>query len=219
MKNKRNQCGVKKFAEEEILKQIYSKNCEFASTEEPDFIVKIENEKFGVEVTSFFYNESSARLKKMPGYTRKILNSTDDSVLDKRDKDRLFHDLLYLKIDGRWEYIDNRVSVKYSENQKKNVLPEYQEIEEKILRIIDRKNKKAEKYQKLDYLELIIKDEEAIPFKISEPIGKSEKILKSVMNSKFKRLYFLSKYYLFVYGEKAYENMNRCANLSGERNV
>lgn len=219
MKNKRNQCGVKKFAEEEILKQIYSKNCEFASTEEPDFIVKIENEKFGVEVTSFFYNESSARLKKMPGYTRKILNSTDDSVLDKRDKGRVSRVLVYLDILGKWEFLGDIISVKVSKNQGKNILPDYQEIEEKILEIIDKKNKKAEKYQKLDYLELIIKDEEAIPFNILESIGKSEKILKSVMNSKFKRLYFLSKYYLFVYGEKAYENMNRCANLSGERNV
>ncbi len=150
----------------------------------------------------------------MKNYRKKIQGSTDDSVLDKRDKGWISKVLVYLGIGGNWEFLGDSISVKFSKNKDKNTIPEYQEIEEKILQIINKKNIKAEKYQKLDYLELIIKDEETIPFNISEPIGKSEKILKSVINSKFKRLYFLSKDYLFVYGENANENMNRCANLS-----
>ncbi len=63
-KNNNNWDSAKKLAEEEILKQIYCKNCEFTGTEEPDFIVKVGNEIFGVEVTSFFIMRQRQDLKR-----------------------------------------------------------------------------------------------------------------------------------------------------------
>ncbi len=64
MNKNNNYRNRKKFEEEKVLKNISSKNCKFKSTKKPDFIIEVDNETLGVESTSFFYNETTARLKK-----------------------------------------------------------------------------------------------------------------------------------------------------------
>ncbi len=50
------------------------KEFDIEETEKPDFLVtnKKFQEKFGVEVTELFINQSSARIKKIPNYIGQI---------------------------------------------------------------------------------------------------------------------------------------------------
>ena len=67
---------MNKIEEKKILNEIYTDNMfEIQESEQPDFVLKNKNnnEKFGVEVTELYHNESSARLKNYPGYFEKIL--------------------------------------------------------------------------------------------------------------------------------------------------
>lgn len=78
---------IKKNKEYQILRKIYTnKKIKIKPSEEPDFIIEFENEKFGVEITEYYYNEASARLKNYKGYIEKILKSDSSNILDKRDK-------------------------------------------------------------------------------------------------------------------------------------
>lgn len=78
---------IKKNKEYKILRKVYTnEKIKIKPSEEPDFIIECEMEKFGVEITEYYYNEASARLKNYKGYTEKILKSDSSDILDKRDK-------------------------------------------------------------------------------------------------------------------------------------
>lgn len=78
---------IKKNKEYKILRKVYTnEKIKIKLSEEPDFIIEYKMEKFGVEITEYYYNEASARLKNYKGYTEKILKSDSSDVLNKRDK-------------------------------------------------------------------------------------------------------------------------------------
>ncbi len=206
----------KKERELEIIKNIYiSENIEIIPDEQPDFIINSDTEKFGVEVTEFYYNESTARLKNYKGYKEKILNSNNDSVLDRRDKGKLTRCQLYCynEKNKKNEYLFDFIDVKYNDENKMSVLPNCQEIENIILNIIECKNKKSQKYEKFNYLELFIQDMENISFDKLEYIANSKKILNKINDSNFKRLYFLSGNKVITIGINPKENFEKYNKL------
>ena len=79
---------IKKHKEYQVLKRIYTSNkIRIQSSERPDFIIESKKEKFGVEITEYYYNETSARLKNYKGYAEKILKSNSIDIIDQRDKE------------------------------------------------------------------------------------------------------------------------------------
>lgn len=210
----------KKNKEFKTLKKIYnSKKITIKDYEKPDFIIEVNNIKFGVEVTEFYLNESVARLINYKGYKEKILNSNDNKVLDKRDIGVLScHELYVLdKMDNQYKIFFDFVAVRYDDNLNFHSKPTYSFVENKIIDIINIKNNKASDYEKFDYIELIIQSMESISEEYIKKLLLSEKILDIVDNSFFKRVYLLIGKYLIVYGENPKENIE-LYNVSGDVN-
>lgn len=204
---------MKKNEEYNVVKKIYqNEKCNIEDSEEPDFIIKTETEKFGVEVTEYYYNESSARLKNYNGYIEKILRNSYDETLDKRDVGMIEKHRLYIKNleTNKYDFLTDMVAIRYNTTYKIGQLPEFKDVEKQIIEIIGRKTKKAEHYNKqLEYLELFINDKENyILYHIKELIN-SKKILDVVIKSKFKRVYIFSGNYLMIIGTNAEENMDK----------
>ena len=67
---------VKKNKERTIFDFVYSDRVfdSVTPTEEPDFKVKNADGEFGVEITEFYFSQSRARIKNIPGYAGEILN-------------------------------------------------------------------------------------------------------------------------------------------------
>lgn len=211
----------KKDNEKIILNKIYNTNIlNIIETEEPDFIIESKNEIFGVEITEFYYNESTARLINYNGYKEKILNSKDNSILDKSDIGKITRKELYIynEKENNWIFLKNYIGIRYSENEEMNVFPNYKEVENKIINIIDKKNNKAKKYQKLKYLELIIQDKEGIKQAYLKELSTSKKIITAIKKSKFKRLYIITGNFLFAYGDNPGENINKYS-IGSDKNV
>lgn len=181
---------------------------EIIESERPDFIIKAQDETFGVEITEFYYNESTARLKNYPGYFNKIISSTSNKVLDKKDIGILSHNKLYIKnpITNKYNFVADTVEAKYHENYLSCQIPRYQDIEPIILEIIKNKNHKAKKYSNLDYFELFINDAENYFEKINLNNQNTEKLLYEVTKSRFRRIYIFSGKLLFVVGDNPKKN-------------
>lgn len=203
---------IKKHKEFLILSKIYTKDrIEIHIFEMPDFILKSSNETFGVEITEYYYNETSARLKNIEGYTRRILKSDSNKVLDKRDIDFLKKGKLYIKDEkvDKYIFLTDTIQLKYSNSYEWGELPKYIDFEKQIINIIESKNEKAKNYYKkgLDYLELFIDDREGYMKNHLEEINNSVEILNEVTKSNYKRVYIISENYLLVIGENPGENM------------
>lgn len=210
----------KKDRELQILKKIYnSDKIAIKDHEQPDFVIETGNVKFGVEVTEFYLNESVARLINYPGYKERILNSKDNSVLDKNDIGVLSRHEMYIldKNDDKYKFLFDFVAVKYDDNLNFNSRPSYEFIENKIIEIINIKNEKSKNYDKFNYNELIIQSMEMISEEYINKLSLSEKILDAVDKSSFKRMYLLIGKYLCVYGENPRENLN-LYNVGGDSN-
>lgn len=196
-----------------VLKNIYYDNkITIISSEQPDFIIDGINEKFGVEVTDYYYNESSARLKNKPEYFESIINSDDSSVLTKKDKDFITKLAIYVKDskDDKYKLLSTVVGLKYNDKYEYNDIPSYEDVEKQIIDIINKKNQKALNYKKLDYYELFIQDKEnyfAINKQCLSKLKNSKLILDNIIKSKFKRVYIFSKNLLCIVGVKPTENM------------
>lgn len=95
----------KKKIERRIFDMVYGKqeNLSVQHKDKPDFWVKnLDGEKFGVEITEFYINESAARLKNIPLYTDELLdhkrfrhkddikNLNIDQIQIKNNKDKVF---------------------------------------------------------------------------------------------------------------------------------
>lgn len=203
---------IKKQKEKNIVINIYnSSEIIIKDSEQPDFIIESSSEKFGVEVTELYLSESEARLNNYSGYKEKILNSNDNSVLDKRDVGTLSKQEVYMlnNITNEWIFLFDFVHVKYDDNKTFHSKPSYDFIENKIIETIDIKDNKAEKYQKSDYNELLINCPTDIPESIIKKLYTSQKIFEKVNNSKFKRVYLLSEKYLCIYGDNPRENLEK----------
>ena len=120
------------------------------NSEEPDFIIKSEKEVFGVEITDYYFNESSARLKNYKGYTNKILNSNSDVILDKRDKGFITKVGIFVKSpeESKYKFITNTIQLRYNELYSFGELPDLKDVEKQIIQIIQIKNNKAKHYKK-----------------------------------------------------------------------
>ena len=200
----------KKEKEKKILSCIYnSDEIHIEESEHPDFIIKAAKETFGVEITEFYYNETTARLINFKGYKERIMNSENSSILDKSDIGKVSKNKLYLfdKCRNEWIFLTDYIGIKYSDKLRMNEIPYYNEIEKRICSIIKHKNLKAKKYKRLDYLELIILDKEKIEMNSLKKLSTSKNILDIVIHSAFRRLYLLSGEYLCVFGIKPSENV------------
>ena len=142
---------IKKHKEFLILKKIYNKEgLKVEASEKPDFIIESEFDRFGVEITEYYYNESSARLKNYEGYSEKILKSNSNDVLDKRDKDFIKKTSLYIKDqrDNTYKFLSDIIQLKYNEDYDIGESPQFRDVENQILDIIETKNNKSKYYQK-----------------------------------------------------------------------
>lgn len=88
---------MKKQREREILDMVFGGHdvLEVTEHENPDFRCTVGLEwEFGVEVTEFFYSESAARLRRIPGYARELLGQA--RYRHKNDKRRIrVEDVIY----------------------------------------------------------------------------------------------------------------------------
>lgn len=210
----------KKARELQILKKIYNSNkMVIKDHEQPDFVIEADNVHFGVEITEFYLNESVARLINYPGYKERILNSKDNSELDKNDIGVLSRHEMYIldKTDDKYKFLFDFVAVKYDDNLNFNSRPSYEFIENKIIEIVNIKNEKSKDYDKFDYNELIIQSMEMTLGEYINKLSLSEKILDVVDKSSFKRMYLLVGKYLCVYGENPRENLE-LYNVGGDSN-
>src|SRR5713101_2273510 len=66
---------MKKNKERTIFDLVYAGRAfdSVTPTEEPDFRVKNADGEFGVEITEFYFSQSEARIKNIPGYFQEIL--------------------------------------------------------------------------------------------------------------------------------------------------
>lgn len=210
----------KKDRELQILKKIYNSNkIIIKDHEQPDFVIEADKVTFGVEITEFYLNESVARLINYPGYKERILNSKDNSVLDKNDIGVLSRHEMYIldKTDDKYKFLFDFVAVKYDDNLNFNSKPSYEFIENKIIEIINTKNEKSKDYDTFDYNELIIQSMEMISEEYINKLSLSENVLDAVDKSSFKRMYLLIGKYLCVYGQNPRENLD-LYNVGGDSN-
>lgn len=135
----------KKVLERAILNKVFSeKEFDIEETEEPDFLVtnKKFQEKFGVEVTELFINQSSARIKKIPNYIGQILNGEDERRYKTKDD---ITNLPTVKI-----YIKDNVKNTYSPVLEKAVKIPTMSIEEYIENVKNLYKRKTLKIIKID---------------------------------------------------------------------
>jgi len=175
-----------------ILDYIYKDipGLQIKRNERPDFRLKYKYLKnyFGVEVTEFYFDETSARLKNIPEYLDDLLN--DKKYLHKKDRKAL-------------EIEKVTIISKNGENKGEpeaviHKLPSLSSCQEKIIQIINDKNKKYYEYDKtLQHINLIIYDSEGFLFRIRTKdfynIIYTRNIIESIITSNFREIYFITR--------------------------
>lgn len=178
-----------------ILKKVFSeKEFDIKETEEPDFILTNEKskEKFGVEITELFINQSSARIKKIPNYISTILNGENERRYKAKE------DIANLPT--------VKIYVKDERNNKRNIVLEkavkiptvsIEEYIEKVKQSIQTKNNKNYK-NRCENVELVINDAEEFFYDkdilLLNKLLKNEELLRLVKNSIFRVIYIITKY-------------------------
>jgi len=162
---------------------------EIEKTDKPDFTIKHKNDKFsfGVEVTEFYFSESSARLRNIPEYLEEIFDRK--SYRHKDDKEAL-------KL-GKITIISEEGDRKEDTTGVIQKLPGITKYLEKIGLIIKTKNKKFHEYDKyLNHINLILYDTENYLFSIQHKnfskIFFTEDITESIVKSEFREIYFIT---------------------------
>ena len=205
-----------------VLKEIYHDDKVIITESEcPDFIINGIDEKFGVEVTNYYYNESSARLKNKPGYFESIINSPDNTILTQRDKGIITKQTIYVKEpdDDKYKFLLDSVGVKYNGNYDYGINPIYEDVEKQLIDRINEKSVKANDYQKLDYYELFIQDREnyfAMDSQRQLKFSNFKALLDDVEKSNYRRAYIFSEKVLCSIGDKPNENLIKCEMFNGE---
>lgn len=139
-----------KNTEENILKLVYTPLCydSLIRSEKPDFILEKDSIAFGVELTEYFFHNSSARIKNQKDYTKLVANNEwvhkdDVSLLESIDT---------------WK-INDYGSESYTGRAVKRLNPTWQEKFNKLNSIIIEKGLKYLIYNKsLEYVDLLIYD-------------------------------------------------------------
>lgn len=133
------------------LRQVFSER-EYPNThkaERPDFIIHHEGGMFGVEVTSYYQDQTSARYNNTPGYMHNILE--DEGNIKKKDRGKLAPVLVGMGSGDKPEYTTTMVFQKYlSFENRLNTLEQ----------IINSKIDKSHQYSKdLEAIDLIVHDQ------------------------------------------------------------
>lgn len=183
----------KKGMEKDILNLVYSDDSfdSINPAEEPDFRLRRKSEKapFGVEITEFYFSESRARVKNIPGYVSSILNKEEYRHKDDRAILQV-KDLKLIPADDTRE-----------EQQIKGIIQEQPKVEQyvsDVARRISSKNKKFKQYRSgLDHVNLVLFDcEERL---MGVPLDRfyffffKPDLEKTVTNSEFREIFFITR--------------------------
>ena len=181
---------TKKDREEEGFNLFYQNKSEFEiiGHEKPDFHIRhTEGHIFGVELTDFFYNESSARSKLIPGYVAQILNG--GTYKHKNDYEELpLEEMKYKSRDG--EKIKSITGIFIEPKKNKDIVNRFRKM-------ISQKNESFKQYlEKFDHVDLIIYDRENFLVNNEENrfflLFLQNIITEVVKNSPFREIYFIT---------------------------
>jgi hypothetical protein len=181
----------KNIREEEVFGLFYKEksNIEIIGREKPDFHLRHKSgHLFGVEITDFFYNESSARSKLIPGYMTQIL--TSGTYRHKADITELpLKDAKYKSKNGSEEKL---VKVIFSESKK------FIDVLSSLNRTISQKNRSFHKYpKKFNHINLVIYDRENCLESLEEDkffiIFLHKEITDLIRCSPYREIYFITK--------------------------
>lgn len=185
---------MNKAEEFKILKEVYSNSkYNIISSEQPDFLIEYENKKIGVEITEMYFNESQARIVKDPNYLSSILKQkgADKAYKHKDDKDNIQYSMLYVANEsGKYEKICDIIEENKTKEQIIEAGSKTNLIKNKIIETIQCKNEKASKYQKCDYLDLVIKGYD-ISIENLEKLKNNSELLALLEKSKFMNVYLI----------------------------
>lgn len=157
--------------------------------DKPDFIIKNENgDEFGVEVTELYNNDSDARLKNIPNYTKELIDTK--KYRHKHDKKILRVEKISInKLDG--EIVETTAIIQESAK-----LSEYlKQISEKI----DAKTHSKKEYTtNLLHINLIIKDNSDVFLQTDAKdffdLFFTDELIKSVMQTDFKEIFLITRF-------------------------
>jgi hypothetical protein len=181
----------KNIREENVFNLLYKErsNIEIIGREKPDFHLRHKSgHLFGVEITDFFYNESSARSKLISGYMSQIL--TSGTYKHKDDlKELPLKNAKYKSRDGT---IERSVKVIFSESKKLT------DILSSLNRTISQKNKSFRSYpKKFNHINLVIYDRENCLENLEVEkffiVFFHKKITTLIRESPYKEIYFITK--------------------------
>lgn len=137
----------KKNKEYQLLNKIYnSEKIRIEKSESPDFIIHTKTSEFGVEITEFYYSETSARLKNRNEYIDNIWRND----IDKRDRGLIIKPKVYMKSANEdvYKYLGETVAFKYNDSYIPFQKPKFEDVENRVLEIINKKTQKSKKYKK-----------------------------------------------------------------------
>src|SRR6266516_4173393 len=182
---------VKKNKERTIFDFVYSDRVfdSVIPTEEPDFKVKNADGEFGVEITEFYFSQSRARIKNIPGYFREIVDEK---------KYRHNDDIAPLEV--------KELTVIPGDNRRPSfqvdgIIEEQPSIDEyvnKISELIENKNRRFKKYiMGLNHVNLIIFDCEhrllGTPKDKFHHLFFQPQLEKVLMNADFREVFFVTQ--------------------------
>ena len=177
----------KKLKELATLHKIYYGNdYEITPSESPDFLVykKSDQSYAGVELTQLYLSQARAKIFNRPEQYAEDIKSeyTEDN---------------FLKIYTRNMEEDDWL--KFSTDELLSNIPNFMEYKSKIISIIEAKSQKSIHYNpEVDYLELLIEDCEKyfkyVDVRFFKLLSESNDLKKTIMDSRFVRIYILSEY-------------------------
>lgn len=177
--------------ERKILDLVYKSQETFTifHQDKPDFLITNNvGDTFGVEITQLFTNESDARLKNIPNYTEELLDKK--KYRHKNDIEVLkVENILIEKQDGR--KIETQAIIQKS--------PQPKDYLQKLISIIESKNKLKEEYSKdISHTNLIIHDNSDI-FSLRNPDDVyndlyTEEVAKAIVQNDFHEIFLITRF-------------------------
>jgi hypothetical protein len=177
--------------ERKILDLVYKSQETFTifHQDKPDFLITNNvGDTFGVEITQLFTNESDARLKNIPNYTEELLDKK--KYRHKNDiKVLKVENILIEKPDGR--KIETEAIIQKS--------PQPKDYLQKLISIIESKNKLKEEYSKdISHTNLIIHDNSDI-FSLRNPDDfyndlYTEEVAKAIVQNDFHEIFLITRF-------------------------
>lgn len=157
--------------------------------EEPDFKVKNADGEFGVEITEFYFSQSEARMKNIPGYFTEILEEKKY-----RHKD----DVVPLEVKEFTVLPSDNRSPSFKVEGFMRQVPRIDEVVKKISELIEHKNKRFKNYiTGLHHVNLIIFDHEhrflgTLKDKF-HPLFFQSELEQALMNADFREVFFITE--------------------------